>query len=97
MKALKILLISGFLAANSAQANDIEAAFDRFDDLRGSDARVFEKTYGAFEYFSVLSRVEAKPASFSGCLKTLQIGQSSLDPCIPVFARAIGGGTGGVD
>ena len=97
MKAL--ILLAGILGPMAANAGDIETAYARFDDLRSSNAPAAEKAYGVVEYFSILFRIEAQPASFGGCLQTLQIGLGSSDPCMPVSARVIegGGSTGGVD
>lgn len=94
-----LLLLAGMLGSIAANAGDIETAYARFDDLRSSNAPAAEKAYGAVEYFSILSRVEAQPASFGGCLQTLRIGSGGSDPCMPISARIIegGGSTGGVD
>lgn len=100
MKAIKLVVLAGLLMGANARASDIETAYTRFDELRASNAPAAEKAYGAFEYFSIISRVDAKPASFEGCLRSIRIGVSSSDPCMPVSARLVdsgGGSTGGVD
>jgi len=100
MKAMKLIILAGLFVAANARANDIETAYARFDELRASNAPAAEKAYGAFEYFSIISRVDAKPASYEGCLKSIRVGVRTSDPCAPVSARLVdsgGGSTGGVD
>lgn len=98
MKAMKLVILAGLFVVANARANDIETAYARFDELRASSAPASEKAYGAFEYFSLISRVDAKPASYEGCLKSINLGVGFSDPCVPVSARlAEGGSTGGAD
>lgn len=99
MKKLALVVLVGIFASANVWASDIEVAYVRFDELRSSDASAADKAFGAFEYFSLISRLDVKPVSYEGCLKSIQSGVRTTDPCMPVSARAIegGAGTGGVD